>query len=395
MKSILIVAGENSGDSHGADVVREFKRGHADIAFFGVGGERLAEEGVEICSSIKELSAVGIFEITIRLPQIRRIFTRLEKEVQARNPAAAVLIDAPDFNLRLAKKLQKDGVPVLYYISPTIWAWRSGRLKIIRKVVTRMCLIFPFEKKLYDDNGIPAVFVGHPLKDKVKTSLTRDEFLSKYSLPREGHMITLLPGSRRTEIKNHLPVLIAAARRLRTEIPVHFLLVLAESIDREYLHRYLPHGEKGIDVLTMDRYDAIAQADLVLSSCGTANLETALLGTPFIAFYRLSPLTYYPFRRLVRIHSYSIVNILAARTVVPELIQGRFSSAQLVRETKALLFSEEKRAKMKDEFKQVAVLLGQEKASERVARELERIVFPPMPLKTPASCNSPATHYNS
>jgi lipid-A-disaccharide synthase len=192
-------------------------------------------------------------------------------------------------------------------------------------------------------------------------------------------MITLLPGSRRTEIKNHLPVLIAAARRLRTEIPVHFLLVLAESIDREYLHRYLPHGEKGIDVLTMDRYDAIAQADLVLSSCGTANLETALLGTPFIAFYRLSPLTYYPFRRLVRIHAYSIVNILAARTVVPELIQGRFSSAHLVRETKALLFSEEKRAKMKDEFRQVAVLLGQEKAPERVARELERIVFPLCP----------------
>jgi lipid-A-disaccharide synthase len=376
MKSILIVAGENSGDRHGADVVREFKRRHADIAFFGVGGERLAEEGVEICCSIKELSAVGIFEVITRLPQIRRVFTRLEKEVQARNPAAAVLIDAPDFNLRLAKKLHKAGIPVLYYISPTVWAWRSGRLKIIRKVVTRMCLIFPFEKKLYEDHGIPAVFVGHPLKDKVTTSLSRDEFLTKYSLPREGHLITLLPGSRRTEIKNHLPILIAAARRLRTKIPVHFLLVLAENIDRDYLHRYLPRGEQGIDVLTMDRYDAIAQADLVLSSCGTANLETALLGTPFIAFYRLSPLTYYPFHRLVRIRAYSIVNILAARTVVPELIQGRFSTARLVHETIALLFSEETRAKMKEEFRRVAVLLGPEKASERVALELREIVFP-------------------
>jgi len=376
MKSILIVAGENSGDRYGADAVREFKKKHADIAFFGVGGERLAEEGVEICSSIKELSAVGIFEVLSRLPQIRRVFARLEKEIQARNPAAAVLIDAPDFNLRLARKLHKAGIPVLYYVSPTVWAWRRGRLKTIRKVVTRMCLIFPFEKKLYDDAGIPAVFVGHPLKDKVTTSLTRDQFLAKYSLPRQGHLITILPGSRRTEIKNHLPVLIAAARRLRAEIPVHFLLVLAESIDREFLDRYLPHGEKGIDVITADRYDAIAQADLVLSSCGTANLETALLGTPLVAFYRLSPLTYYPFRRLVRIRAYSIVNILAARAFVPELIQGRFSSDRLISETKALLFSAQKRANMKEEFQRVAGLLGQERASQRVAQELEQIVFP-------------------
>lgn len=375
MKSILIVAGENSGDSHGADVVREFKRRHSDVVFFGVGGERLAEEGVEICSSIKELSAVGIFEVITRLPQIRRVFTLLEKEVQARNPAAAILIDSPDFNLRLAKKLHKSGIPILYYISPTVWAWRSGRLKIIRRVVNRMCLIFPFEKKLYDDSGIPAVFVGHPLKDKVTARMSREEFLSEYSLPRQGPLITLLPGSRRTEIKNHMPVLISAARRLRTEIPAHFLLVLAESIDRNYLHRYLPRGEEGIDVLTRDGYDAVAHSDLVLSACGTANLETALLGTPFIAFYRLSPLTYYPFHRLVKIRAYSIVNILAGKTVVPELIQGRFSTAPLVGATKALLSSAERRAKMKEEFRRIVDLLGQEKASASVARELDGIVF--------------------
>jgi len=377
MRSILIVAGETSGDKHGADVVREFSRRHADCAFFGVGGERLAGEGVEICCSTKELSAVGIFEVIIRLPQIRRIFTRLEKEVQARRPAAAVLIDSPDFNLRLAKKIHKAGVPVLYYISPTVWAWRSSRLKTIREVVTRMCLIFPFEKRIYEERDIPAAYVGHPLKGTVKAGLKRDEFLSKYSLPHDGHLITLLPGSRRSELKNHLPVLIATARELRKEIPVHFLLVLAGGIDRDTLHRFLPRQEPGLNVLTEDGYDAIAHADLVLSSCGTANLETALLGTPFIAFYRLSPLTYYPFHGLVRIRAYSIVNILAAGPVVPELIQGRFNSTRLVRETKALLSSEEKRAKMKLEFQRVASLLGQEKAAENVARELEGIVFPP------------------
>jgi lipid-A-disaccharide synthase len=376
MKSILIVTGESSGDRYGADVVREFKKAHGDIAFFGVGGERLAEEGVEISTSIKELSAVGIFEVLIRLPQILRVFARLDKEIQARNPAAAILIDSPDFNLRLAKKLRKAGIPVLYYISPTVWAWRKSRLRLIRKLVTRMCLIFPFEKELYDDAGIPAVFVGHPLRGKVTTSLTRDQFLAKYSLPRQGHLIALLPGSRRTEIRNHLPVLLTAARKLRNEIPVHFLLVLAESIDREYLHRYLPRGENGIAVLTADKHDAIAHADLVLSSCGTANLETALLGTPFIAFYRLSPLTYYPFRRLVRIRAFSIVNILAAGKVVPELIQSRLTSDRLVQETRALLSSEVKRAEMKKEFRRVAQLLGQETASQRVAQELEEIVFP-------------------
>jgi len=376
MKSVLIVTGESSGDLYGADLVREFRRRHTDINFFGVGGQRLAEEGVEICSSIKELSAVGIFEVIARLPQIRRVFTRLEKEIQARNPAAAVLIDSPDFNLRLAKKLHKAGIPVLYYISPTVWAWRKGRLKVIREVVTRMCLIFPFEKELYAASGIPAVFVGHPLRDRVRTSLNRDEFLAKYSLPREGPLVALLPGSRMTEIKNHLPVLIAAARELKAEFPVHFLLVLAENIDKDSIQRYLPAGEKEIHVLTADRYDAIAQADLVLAACGTANLEAALLGTPLVAFYRLSPLTYYPFRRLVRIRAYSIVNILAAKAVVPELIQGRFSSSRLAREARKLLFSAEKRAMMKEEFRRVAAGLGQEKASSSVARELERIVFP-------------------
>jgi lipid-A-disaccharide synthase len=379
MKSILIVAGENSGDSHGADLVREFKKRHPDVSFFGVGGGRLAEEGVEVGWSINDLSAVGIVEVLSRLPRIRRVFRGLHREALVRKPAAAVLIDSPDFNLRLARRMHRADIPVLYYISPTVWAWRRGRLRTIRKTVSRMCLIFPFEKKLYDEAGVPAVFVGHPLKGKAVPRLSREEFLSKYSLPRQGHLITLLPGSRRTEIKNHLPVLIAAARRLRSELPVRFLLVQARNIDRDYLHRVFPPGEQGIDVLTADGCDAIARSDLVLSSCGTANLETALLGTPLIAFYRLSPLTYYPFRGLVRIRAYSIVNILAGRVVVPELIQARFSVDRLVRETRELLLSEKKRAEMKEEFRRVAGLLGDGQAAEGVALELEAIVFPMHP----------------
>ncbi len=374
MNSVLIVAGENSGDRHGADVVREYKRLHPDVVFFGIGGRRLSEEGVEIICPIERLSAVGIFEVLSRLPHFRRIFSLVVKETQARNPQAAVLIDSPDFNLRLARRLRKTATPVLYYIGPTVWAWRKKRLTTIRKFVTRMCLIFPFEKKIYDDNGIPASFVGHPLKDHVRIRLSRDEFRAKHALPSETRFISLLPGSRRTEVKNHLPVLVEAARKLRGELPVRFLLVLAGSIPRSFLDRFLPPGEPGIDILLEDGYEAVAYSDLALSSCGTANLETALLGTPLIAFYRLSPFTYYPFRHLVKIREYSIVNILAGRRVVPELIQRDFQAENLVRQIKELLFSEERKLRMKEEFRRIDDLLGQERAPENVAHELESVL---------------------
>ncbi len=374
MKSVLIVAGENSGDRHGADVVREFKKRHPDIHFFGIGGRRLAEEGVEIICPVEKLSAVGVIEVLTRIPHFRRIFNLIRRETQARDPQAAVLIDSPDFNLRLARRLAKTATPVLYYISPTVWAWRKNRLKTIRKVVTRMCLIFPFERKLYEDNRIPATFVGHPLKGRVGTRLSREKFLAKYLLPSEVRLMTLLPGSRLTEVKNHLPILVEAVQKLQADLSLRFLLVQAEGIPRRLLDRYLHHKKPDIRILQEDGLEAMAYSDLVLSSCGTANLETALLGTPLIAFYRLSPFTYYPFHHLVKVREYSIVNILAGRRIVPELIQSDFKAENLVRETKQLLFSEERKLRMKEEFRRIDDLLGSEKAAENVARELESII---------------------
>jgi lipid-A-disaccharide synthase len=375
MNSILIVAGENSGEKYGADVVREFKNKRPSFSFFGVGGKKMREEGVELVFPIEELGAIGIFEVISRIPHIKKIFNRLEKEIDARKPAAAVLIDSPDFNLHLARKIKKAGIPVIYYISPTVWAWRSGRLKTIKEVVARMCLIFPFELELYEEHNIPALFVGHPLKEKVKTRLGREEFFQKYSLPPDTRLIALLPGSRKTEVKNNMPVLVKAVRRMKIDFSAHFLLVLAESLDREYLSRYLSPREKDIQVLSADSYEAIAYSDLALSACGTANLEVALLGTPLIAFYRVSPLTYYPFRRLLKIQDYSIVNILAGKRIIPELIQRQFNAQRLTAEAKRLLFSEETRAEMKAEFRRIGDILGQEKASENVARELEKVIF--------------------
>jgi len=374
MNSVLIAAGESSGEKYGADVVREFSKKWPACSFFGVGGKGMEEARVELIFRVEELSAVGIFEVLTRLPHYARLFRRLELEVQARKPSAALLIDSPDFNLRLAKRLRNWKIPVLYYISPTVWAWRRGRLKTIKKTVERMLLIFPFETRIYQAGGIPSAFVGHPLKPRVRTRFSRDEFLTKHGLPAGQRLITLLPGSRKTEVKNHLPVLLDSVRRISQHFPARFLLVLAESIDREFLSRFLPPEEERIHVLTEDAYEAIAYSDLVLSACGTANLETALLGTPLVAFYRLSPLTYYPFRPLLKIRDYSIVNILAERRIVPELIQRRFNGAAVAAAAGELLDSEEKREAQKTEFHRIREILGEARAAENVALELGKVL---------------------
>jgi lipid-A-disaccharide synthase len=374
MNSFLIVAGENSGEKYGADVVREFKKKYPSSSFFGIGGSRMREEGVEVIFRVEELCAVGIFEVFSSLPRLRRIFRGLEREIASRRPQAAVLIDSPDFNLRLAKRLRRQAVPVLYYISPTVWAWRSGRLKTIKKTVDRMLLIFPFEKAIYDGHEIPAVFVGHPLRHKVRTRLNRAEFLEKYSLLPDAKIITLLPGSRKTEVKYHFPALAQAAKRIRSDFEAAFLWVTAESLEPDWVDRLRATAGDRDRVLTGDAYEAMAFSDLVLSACGTANLEAALLGTPLIAFYRLSPLTYYPFRRLVKIKDYSIVNILAGKRIIPELIQSRFNADELALEASRLLQSDEQRAEMRAEFSRLRRLLGDDNAPANVARELEKLV---------------------
>lgn len=374
MNHILIVAGESSGERYGADVVSEFRKLRPSPEFFGVGGKRMAEAGVDLLFSVDELSAVGIFEVVSRLPHFCRIFRLLEKEVDARSPAAALLIDSPDFNLRLAKRLKASGVPVVYYISPTVWAWRRGRLRAVRRYVDRMLLIFPFEQKIYDEHGVRATFVGHPLRDKVVVNLGRDEFLTKYHLRADAPLVCLLPGSRPTELKYHLPVLAGAVERLRGQMDIQFVLVLAENLTRADLDRLLPASGKEILVLTEDAYEAMAYSDLVLSACGTANLEAALLGTPLIAFYRLSPLTYYPFRRLLRISDYSIINILAGKKIVPELIQREFNSRRLVDEIRSLLSSEERRSSMRAEFARLRSELGTGRAAANAARELAGVL---------------------
>lgn len=379
MSSILIIAGENSGEKYGAALVHEFKKLEPSADFYGTGGRRMAEQGVEILFPAEDLAVVGFQEVLSSLPRIRAIFKRVEAETEKRKPKAAVLIDSPDFNLRLAKRLKRLSIPVLYYISPTVWAWRERRLKTIKEFVDKMLLIFPFEEEIYKKRGIPHAFVGHPLVEGLRTTLSREEFFVKYGLAAQPKVIALLPGSRKSEIKYHLPVLVKTMESLRRAFPCQFLLVKGEGLEPDFIARLIPDRPDDLKILASDHYEALAYADLVLSACGTATLETALLGTPLIAFYRISPLSYFFGVRMMKIKDYSIVNILAEKPVIPELIQARFRPENLFAESKRVLDSEEVRRKMKEDFRKLRESLGESRASVNAAWELARLAATPRP----------------
>jgi lipid-A-disaccharide synthase len=317
---------------------------------------------------------VGAFEVVTHLPRLRNIFNRLKIEIARRKPAASILIDSPDFNLRLAKVLKKRSIPVLYYISPTVWAWRKGRLKTIKRSVDKMMLIFPFEEKIYKEQKIPAVYVGHPLREILELSLSREEFFKKYSLDPSKKIFALLPGSRKSELAFHMPVLVEALKQIQEEFPAQFLLLKAENIDDQQISGFLPSSIDTMRILVRDKYEAMAFSNIVLAACGTANLEAALLETPFISFYRILPLTYLLGRPFVHIHDYSIVNILAGERIVPELIQDDFTPQNIFQEIKIILESDENRLKMIENFRYIKKILGNLKASQNAARELEDLI---------------------
>jgi len=375
MGSILIIAGENSGEKHGAKLVHQFKKIQPSFTFFGIGGKYMAAEGVHLIDSVDKLALVGLFEIITHIPRLLKLFSQIKKEVLENSPAAAVLIDSPDFNLRLAKRLKKLSIPVMYYISPTVWAWRSQRLKVIKKTVKKMLLIFPFEQNIYKQNDIPAVYVGHPLKERVRISLSKEEFFRKYNIESRKKLILILPGSRKSEVKNHMPTLIQTIEKMKIEFDAQFFLLLAENLEEEYVSAFIPAHTEKVTILKQDSYEALAYCDIALSSCGTANLEAALLGTPVVSFYRIFPLTYYLGVRFVKIKNYSIVNILAGEKVIPELIQKDFTAENILKETKKILNSEKVRLEMREHYGRINHLLGEKAASENAARELEKMIM--------------------
>ena len=366
-KNILIVAGEASGDLHGSKVVEALRQLDSQVRIVGMGGNHLRRAGVEILIDSSRLAVVGITEVLGRLGDLLRAYRKLKELIRSQEIGLLILIDFPDFNLSLAGVAKKAGVPVFYYISPQVWAWRSGRIQKIAQRVSRMAVIFPFEVALYQEAGLNAEFVGHPLMDTLgqveNPSPPGDEGWSGNPL------IALLPGSRHKEVKVLLPEMVRAAEiiaRKRSEIG--FLLALAPTITRKEVEEMLPSGGVRVQVVEGMTYQAIRAADLVWVASGTATLETAILGKPMVIAYQVSPLSYWVGRAMIRVGWIGLVNIVAGRTLVPELIQKEARGERIAEETSKILEDEPYRRGMIEGLAEVKQKLGAPGAAERVAR---------------------------
>jgi lipid-A-disaccharide synthase len=367
---IMIVAGEASGDMHGAKLVAAMREQAPDLAICGIGGPALAKQGVEILYDSARLAVVGIVEVISHFRFIREAMHALEKRLREQPPSLLILIDYPDFNLILARKAKRLGIPVFYYISPQVWAWRSGRVKTIKARADRLAVILPFEKEFYKKRGMAVDFVGHPLMDTVHATQTRTDFLHSLGLAPESTVIGILPGSRKREIAGMLPVFLAAAKQMRERMaePV-FLLPLAPTLSEDDL---LANGlaEAGVEVRVIreNRYDLMGACDAVMAASGTVSLELAILNVPMVISYRVSPLTYFLGRRLIKVQYASLVNLVAGREVVPELLQDEAVPEKIADATLLLLENQAERTRMLAGLAEVRERLGGPGASERTAR---------------------------
>lgn len=374
---LLLSAGEASGDMYAARLATALKQ-RLDVAIFGMGGPQMRAAGVEIITDYSEVSVVGITEVLKRLPSLFRAMRHLVDEAERRRPPFAILTDFPGFHLRLARKLRPKGIRNVYYICPQFWAWRPWRVNLVRRRFAQALCIFPFEEKFYADAGVPVKFIGHPLVGNVTATLTRELFCKKYGLEQGSTIITILPGSRRGEVAHHVPVLVEALAEIRNNLPAPQIVVaVAPGLDIARLGARFP-SDWQVRFLKDETYNAIAAADLAIVSSGTATVETALLGKPMIVVYRLSPLTARLARPLVRTKFFSMVNLIAGREVVPELIQHNFTPQRVAAEAEKLLSPlEESQVRVKEMIRgleEVRRLLGPPGAVERAADEIARLL---------------------
>ena len=366
-KEIMLVVGEASGDAHGAQLVQALHKRRAGLKIYGVAGERLQQTEFETLFSVSKLTGMGLVELAGNLRNLWRAYSLLKRTLKQRRPNLLVLIDFPDFNLRLAKLAKSLQIPVLYYVSPQIWAWRQGRVRQIARWVDHMAVIFPFEAAFYERYGIKATFVGHPLLESVKAGGDRAAILTHMGLDPSKPTIALLPGSRGGEVSRHLPVMRAAALRLSKESGVQFFCVCASTIDARRLAAVLDDELLHVPIVQRDRYDAIHAADLVWTASGTATLETALLGRPMIIVYRLSWLTFMIARLLVRVDHIGMVNLIAGERLVPELVQSDVNPHRIIEESQVLLNNAQIRSTIITKLAQLRSRLGGPDAADRVA----------------------------
>jgi lipid-A-disaccharide synthase len=391
---ILVVAGEASGDDHAARLVAAIRQFSPAAEFWGVGGEALAAQGVRILTPASELAVVGLLEVVRHLPAVWRALRTIDRSLKTAPPDLAILVDFPDFNFWVARLARRHRVPVMYYISPQVWAWRTYRVKTLARLVDRLVVIFPFEADFYRARGVAVEYVGHPFRETLPPLPDRRTFLGGHNLDPEALTIALLPGSRGSEITRHLPTILQAARLIHRSIPqAQFLLPLASTAPGEMVGKMvedcwldLRGGNETVraglkpaptapartgpplKIIPGQAYQALGAAHLAVVASGTATVEAALAGVPTVIVYRVSPLTFAVGRRLIRVEHVGMANLLAGARMFPELIQEDFTAARLAREVLSLIQEPERLVAVRRELATVIRRLGGPGASRRAAR---------------------------
>jgi len=362
---LAIVAGEASGDLHAAEVVRELKKLDPELTTFGIGGDLLQRQGTKILYHAREMGIVGLFNVIRHLGMFRKIYKELIAKIAAERPDAVLLVDYPDFNLRVAKRCKKMGLRVIYYISPQIWAWRRGRVRHIAKYVDHMIVIFPFEENFYREHSVPVTYVGHPLIEQLA--------MVRRQPPVEGRTrIALLPGSRRMEVNALLPAMLDAVAILKKDGgTIEPFIVQAPTIDYPELEEIVTRKGADVPILPHDRGEALSAADVAVSSSGTATLECAIVGTPVVVMYRLSPMTYRLAKWMVKLPHFSLVNIVAGKEIVPELLQHEVTGENIAVAVRDLVA---RRVEVQRELGRVREKLGDYGASLRAAEAIMSVV---------------------
>jgi len=367
---LMIITGEVSGDLIGASLIKELKKLDAGLTFFGIGGEKMCEQGMNILYHINKMAFLGFTEVVKHLPFIKKVQADLLAVAKKEEIKNVVLIDYPGFNLNIAKKLKKNGMKIIYYISPQLWAWGSGRMKKIKRLVNKMLVVFPFEEKLYKSNNVDVDFVGHPLIDRIKEYqfLSKEELFSKLDLDGSKELLLLMPGSRKHELEKLFPQIIKSAKKLADEFNLQIVIACSSNIDENLFYKL--SGQSDYKVITGYTYDLMKYAKFGIVKSGTSTLEAGYFALPMIIVYKISGLTYLIVKKLIKVSKIGMVNILLEDNVVPELIQNDVSEGKIYDAGKKILSDKEYYNSVKLKLNMVKYKLGNEGASARASKQI-------------------------
>jgi lipid-A-disaccharide synthase len=368
---ILISAGEASGEMYGAQLIEALRRREPSLEFFGVGGDRMRAAGCETVIDAKDLAVVGITEILSHLPKILGLYKNLIREADRRKPDLAIVIDSPAFNWRVARQMKRRGIPTIYYVAPQFWAWRQGRVRLLRDYIDKALVIFPFEEKFYRDRGVDATFVGHPLAELPNPTITREAYAAQFALNTGKMWVTIMPGSRMKEVRMNLPTILESVTLLGGGY--EFLLPVAPTLNRDFLYTFV--GSQKI-TLVPDALPALFHSRAGIIASGTATVEAAMMNTPFVMVYRVSPLTYLLGKPRVKVPRFAMVNLIAGEEIVTELVQHDFTAEKVVSAVEGILKDGSARDRMQQRLAEImAKLRGTQTAGRHPADRAAEIIL--------------------